>query len=321
MSSGHSARFFAMSFPVGIPVALAMLAALLQAPGCTRKSSPVAPPSPTEKVAVVVADPAPGLRKINAHQHPDLTARQGDVVMFVKASDSLEWKDKIDGEAVARSGPLIEVKLGTSGASFFMWASDVRRDVPAVTTSYLCSKIPGAPANRPPCEQALQRRLLPDGTTVGFIRCPEGPCPVVTAGPSGTQVKGIEGLNDLRVARFGETNVVIAVNHFSSATKTGRELSVLRAADLSQLGVIPLEGADHSKPGLLSWQLGWFKVLPEGIRLQGERAVVDQATNKQLEAALINDLWVLTPQGTLERRAAAPAASPEPVTSGRVIAP
>lgn len=308
----QGARLSDMSPPHRIGAALAIAASLAVAPGCKRQPPiPAEQPIPTENMTVVTADPGPGLRKPGAHQHSDRTTRKGDVLTYVKPSETVEWSDKLEEERLSRSGPMLEVKRSPVDSSIFVWASDVRRDVPVVTASYLCSKMPGVTWAGNPCEQSVLRRLLPDGTTAGFVSCAEGACPVVIAGAKGTGMTRIEGLDELRVGRLGSSDVLIATTHSSGNGKTGQELVVIAAEpSLRRIGTIPFVEADPSKPDVLTWQVAWWKLLPEGIRVQGERAVVERATNKRLESRMIDDLWTLTAQGGLERRAAAPAASP-----------
>lgn len=312
IGQGTGATLSAMPSRHQSVAAFTLAATVAIAPGCKRKPHPPAEqPLPTESMTVVIADPCPGLRKPRAHQHSDRTARKGEVLYFVKPSDTVEWSDKVEEERLSRAGPMLEVKRLPVDSSLFVWASDVSRDVPVVSASYLCSKIPGATWAGAPCEQSVLRRLMADGTTVGFVNCGEGPCPIVIAGPKGTATTRIEGLDDVRVARLGATDVLIASTHTSGNGRTGQELVVIAAdSTLKRFGTIPFVEADPSKPEVLTWQVGWWKLQPEGIRVMGERAVVERATNKRLETRMIDDLWVLAPQGVLERRAAAPASSP-----------
>lgn len=281
-------------------------------PAC-RKSKPApAPPgpAPTEERMVVVADVAPGLRRAKTHQHSDVTARKGDVLRLVKPADSVEWSDKVEGDLMSRSGPMLEVKRAETDNAFFVFASDVRDRARVVTASHVCSLMPPLTAPSAPCDQALRRGLLPDGATVGFVTCAEGECPLIIVSDKAPAVTRLAGLDDLRVARLGNRDLLLASTHSSAEGKTGQELVVLSAdASFQRLATIPIVEADPSKPDLLTWQIGAWKLTADGIRVQGERAVVERATNRRLSTTMIDDTWGMNAQGGLERKSTAPSAS------------
>lgn len=275
------------------------------------KPAPAQPgPAPTEELMVVVAEVAPGLRKAKSHQHSDVTARKGDVLRLVKPADSVEWSDKVEGDLMSRSGPMLEVKRAETDNAFFVFASDVRDRARVVTASHVCSLMPPLPASSAPCDRALRRTLLPDGATVGFVACAEGECPLIIVSDKTPAVTRLAGLDDLRVARLGNRDLLLVSTHSSAEGRTGQELVVLSAdASFQRLATIPIVEADPSKPDLLTWQVGSWKLTADGIRVQGERAVVERATNRRLSTTMIDDTWGMNAQGVLERKSTAPSAS------------
>ncbi len=281
-------------------------------PACRKsKPAPAQPgPAPTEELMVVVADVAPGLRKAKTHQHSDVTARKGDVLRLVNRADSVEWSDKVEGDLLSRSGAMLEVKRAETDNAFFVFASDVRDRARVVTASHVCSLMPPLPASSAPCDRALRRSLLPDGATVGFVTCAEGECPLIIVSDKTPAVTRLAGLDALRVARLGNRDLLLASTHSSAEGKTGQELVVLSAdASFQRLATIPIVEADPSKPDRLTWQIGAWKLTADGIRVQGERAVVERATNRRLSTTMIDDTWGMNAQGGLERRLSAPSTS------------
>jgi len=256
-------------------------------------------PVPTEPACVFTAPVGPGLSSPGSDEFR--VVHQGDVLQVRRDGKAFPFSGKVDGQAIQRHGPTLVVGRIPLDNDFWVYASDVRRDVPVARVDFLCDRM-GKPAwFGARCDQALVRRLTSSGDTVGYVSCAEIKCPLILAGPRGTFVTRVEGLSDVRVAHYFNWDLLLVTSQWGREQgHTGTDLIVMLAdAGMRRLASIPIVEADTRTTGQVRWRITEWHTDDHGIRVRGERATVDRATGLRIDTATIDETWYVTPDGNL----------------------
>lgn len=273
-------------------LALAASASLLS---CKRNE-----PVPCEPATVVI-ESGPGLRKPGPHEASDWTIHHGDILHPGSPEDSIAWSGKVDDVSTRRNGPLIAAKRTPAEDTFYVFQSDLRPTVQVARADFLCDRLGNPTSFSQPCDKSLLRRLLPNGDTIGFAVCENTECPLILAGINGVSTTRIEGLADVRVARFSGWDVLLATSQWGREEgHTGQDLVVLLASNgqMRRLAKLRIVEADSRVDGVLRWQIASWSVTPAGIRISGERAVVNRASGDRRETIAVDEMWFITAAGT-----------------------
>jgi|GEM_PF-3288488 len=276
-------------------VSSVLLASLsLSASSCQRNG-----PVPTEPACVVIAPVSPGLASPGSDEFRVL--HRGDVLQARRDGKPFPFTGRVDRQTVQHEGPTLVAGRIPLDNDFWVFASDVHCDVPVARVDFLCERMGNPAWFGARCDQALVRRITFSGDTVGFVACGEVQCPLILAGPRGTFVTRVEGLSDVRVARYFNWDLLLVTSQWGREQgHTGTDLVVMLAnAGMRRLASIPIVEADTRTAGQVRWRITEWHADEHGIRVRGERATVDRATGHRLDTATVDDTWYVTPDGNV----------------------
>ncbi len=187
--------------------------------GCTRP--------PTEKWQAVAAERAPLLPEPEGDEPSLGGLHRGELVQVVKPVGRVEWRGKVDGVDLARSGEMVAVRRGPGESAFFAFASDIGGDVEVPAAPWLCEKMAAARE----CPSRL-RRLQLGGALVAADPCGIGTCRVALVRDGKVAAISLDGLAAVTPAVVDGEPVVLAETRWvKGPTWTGARTFVLRVVD------------------------------------------------------------------------------------------
>jgi hypothetical protein len=269
--------------------------------GCVMACAKPLPPMATESALVISSPVAPGLKK-PGDQPSDSTVHEGDVLLGHEKLGRTRWDHPLEGRDVLRDGEMMSVRRNSLASPFVVFASDVEQSqVPSA--GWLCQILGNPVWSGAPCQESVLRKQLPDGRSVAFFTGGDAPCPLTVVSGHRVQNTKVEGITDVRLARWADRSALLVVSQWlREAGWSGTSLVVFGLDPaLRRVAEIPLVEADPRSAQTLRWQMASWEIVDDGLRVIGTRTVVDRATGKRVESIEYRDHWGLVPGGRMVR--------------------
>ena len=171
----------------------------------------------------------------------------------------VKWKASLDGAALAREGPMLEVRRASGDSPLYGFASDFGVETEVPTAAWLCDKM----RSPPECARRL-RRFLVEGGVFAYDPCMIGTCAVAVARGRQVQSLAIDGLADVAPALVEGRPVALASARWMKGPGwTGARVHVLRLDHLERALMIETEEID-SRIAPVTQKMGKLSV-EEGV--------------------------------------------------------
>jgi len=264
-----------------------VVALVVASAGCGKKqdNAPAQPPPATEKLTLVAADIAPCLNGLRPTKEPTAILRKGDLV-YVRSDSKghLSWKQKVDGVEMSRDSDMVIVSRSPGNEQLHAFTKDLGDSIDVPTAAFFCGEIDraGIRLTRLACSDALQRHRTSSGTTVGFVICNDGPCPIVSVENHKAHVIHVDAMIDVRPIIVDGRTILLATRRFNRNDGTwtgGAVVPIDMSSSVPKVGnEIQLDEVDARDSALVRTRSAQFEIKGNVVRVFGDRAETERTT-------------------------------------------